>query len=397
MIKHGQALSLLREAARRRPSLGEELVALDRACGRVVARSVQSREPLPAFDNSSMDGFAVRAADTADAPTFLPVKGSVFAGDAPVTHLDTGAWEIMTGAPMPAGCDAVVPLEVVNMMDGGHTLEILEPVHAGDYVRAKGKDFPAGATVLDPGVLVEPRHLLACAALGVAEVPVRRRPRVGIIATGRELVEQGQTPSPGQIHNSTGAYLMAALPPLGAEPVMLGSVGDEPDAFKGLVKRALGDGFDLILSTGAVSMGKRDFVALALRELGAKQLYHQVAIRPGKPGLAAVLPEGPLVFGLPGNPLSTVVGLRFFVEPVLRELLGRLEEKPRTLTLAADVPKPEGLRCFFKAVADDRRVRALAGQASFQIRPLLSCNSWLVLPEEGDLALEGASVEVYPL
>lgn len=391
MIRYFEALKRIRDAAGLRGLTPEETVPLGEALGRVTARRVESREALPPFDNSSMDGYAVRASETFGAPVWLPVRGAVAAGDVPLGSAEAGAYEINTGAPIPKGCDAVVPIEHVNIMDGGRAVEVLEAANPGDYVRPRGRDYPVGAPVFEAGTRLEPRHVLACAALGVSQVPARRRPRVGLISTGRELVEPGRAPGPGQIHNATAAYLLAALPELGAEPVWLGTVPDEPEDFKRLVGRGLE--LDFIVSTGAVSKGRHDFVAAALKELGAELLYHNVAIRPGKPGLFARFERGPLFFGLPGNPLSTVVGLRFFVKPALDAVLGAPPERPRRLPLEADVPKPDGLRCFFKA----RGAKALPGQASFQIKPLLEADGWLVLPEEGDLARAGLEVEVYPL
>lgn len=397
MIRYHEAVRKMREAAKARGVMEPEQVPLDRACGRVLAEKVVSREALPPFDNSSMDGYAVRSCEAAAAPVWLPVQGAVAAGDAPLMNVVSGgAYEINTGAPIPAGCDAVVPLESVHLMDGGRAVEIVEPPHPGDYVRQKGRDFPAGETVMKNGAELDTRHILALAALGVAAVPARRRPRVGVISTGRELVGPGEEPGPGQIHNATASYLLAVLPELGAEPVWLGSVGDDKEDFKKLLENGERLELDVILSTGAVSKGRHDFVAAALKELGADILYHNVAVRPGKPGLGARLGRT-LFFGLPGNPLSTVVGLRFFVQPALRELLGRPEEAPELMTLLEDVPKPEGLRCFFKAVVEDGKAKALPGQASFQIKPLLAAERWLVLPEAGDLAKAGLRVEVFPL
>ena len=176
-----------------------------------------------------------------------------------------------------------------------------------------------------------------------------------------------------------------------------GIVKDEPADFAARLDRALELEPDLILTTGAVSMGRHDFVPKALEEHGGELVFHKAAIRPGKPVLAARV-GGALLLGLPGNPLSTVVGLRFFAEPYLRRLLGRPDEKPRLAPLAAAAGKPEGLRCFFKAaLTEDFKVRVLEGQASFQIDPLLSADCWAVLPEAGKRVEAGAAVEVYPL
>lgn len=405
MISYAEALQILRRAAAERRSLPPEEVPLAEASGRVASRTIFSAEPLPPFDNASMDGYAVLAADTAPAvprrPLRLPVLGAVAAGDAPGPASKGGAYEIGTGAPLPAGLDAVIRIEDVRVIEDGKAVEIQAPAEAGDYVRRAGQDFRAGTPVLEAGTRLGPRHLLALAALGHDAVPVRRRPKVALISTGKELVDPGLRPGPGQIRNATASFLVAALPLAGAEAVFVGTVPDDPEDFRRRIKEALGLGPDLIVTTGAVSMGRQDFIAGELRGLGAEILYHKVAIRPGKPGLVAGFHGGPLLFGLPGNPVSTVVGLRFFLLPFLRLLLGQPEELPLRARLSEDAPKPEGLRCFYKAVLaagpGGAEVRALAGQASFQVRPLLDANAWLVLPEDGDVARAGGEAEVLPL
>lgn len=395
MIQYLEALARLRAAA---PLLPEESVPLPAALGRVASRPVSGREPIPPFDNSSMDGFALAAAKAASAPARLPVLGTIYAGDRPRCQAEAGAWRIMTGAPIPAGCDAVVPVEKTRELDGGRTVELLEPAEPGDYVRAQGRDFEAGAEVCAAGTRLGARHLLALAAVGAASVPARRRPRVGLIPTGRELAPaDAERLEPGQIRDASSAYLAAAIAALGAELEAGPPIADDPEDFK-LRLGALLSRCDLVLSTGAVSMGAADFIPRAVRELGGEAVFHGVAIRPGKPALFARFPKGPLFFGLPGNPVSTVVGLRFFVEPLLRAMCGRAPERGESMLLSAGVPKPAGLRCFFKA----RRlggglVEILPGQASFQIHSLVKADCWAVLPEPGESLPAGTEVEVFPL
>jgi molybdopterin molybdotransferase len=400
MIRHAEALALLRGAARSRERLSEEEVALPQALGRVCSRALKSREAIPGFDNSSMDGFALAAAKAASPGARLPVLGTVMAGDAPRCAVETGgAWRIMTGAPLPAGCDAVIPVEKTRELDGGAAVELQEAVESGDYVRGVGRDFEAGAEVCPAGTRLGARHLLALAAVGVTRVPVRRKPRVALIATGRELAAPDAELKPGQVRDASSTYLAAAVPALGADFDSFGIVDDDSNAFRVHFEKILaGNYYDLVLTTGAVSMGTADFIPSALSELGADILFHKSAIRPGKPGLFARFEEGPLCFGLPGNPISTVVGLRFFVEPCLRELLGRPHEVPFRAKLAKAIDKPEGLRCFFKALRTrDEKIEVLSGQASFQINSLLKADCWAVLPEEGSHLKEGDEIDVYPL
>lgn len=399
MLRYAEALRLLRQAARAQPRLGEEEVPLSEALGRVTSRPLASREAIPPFDNSSMDGYALAAAKAAKVPARLPVLGTIMAGDAPICAVKSGgAWRIMTGAPIPAGADAVVPVEKTESLDGGKTVEILEAPEEGDYVRGAGKDFKAGAQVCPSGTRLGARHLLALAATGIPRVPVVRRPRVSLISTGKELLGPGEPLSAGKIRDASSTYLQNAVPLLGCDFSFHGIVPDDPKDFERRLERAVLGGADLILTTGAVSMGEADFIPAALKSLGAEVVFHKVAIRPGKPVFLARFPKGPVFFGLPGNPISTVVGLRFFVEPFLRELLGRAPEPGLRSRLVAPVDKPQGLRCFFKARrSDDGRVEILPGQASFQIHSLLSADCWAVLPEAGVRLRKGAEVDFYPL
>jgi molybdopterin molybdotransferase len=401
MILHADALALIRGAARSRArALENETVPLASALGRTTSEALMSREALPPFDNSSMDGFALAAAKAASAPARLPVLGTIMAGDKPRCAVETGgAWRIMTGAPMPAGCDAVIPVEKTRELDGGASVEVLEPVEAGDFVRGAGRDFAAGSEVCPAGTRLGARHLLALAAVGVANVPVRRKPRVALIATGKELVAPDCELKPGHIRDSSSTYLAAALPSLGAEFDSFGVVADDPAEFRARLEKILSElYYDVVLTTGAVSMGTADFIPETVKSLGADVLFHKTAIRPGKPGLFARFGNGSLLFGLPGNPISTVVGLRFFVEPCLRELLGRLQETSIRSILANDIDKPEGLRCFYKARhTPDGKIEILEGQASFQIHSLLSADCWAVLPEKGDSMKQGDEIETYSL
>lgn len=400
MIRHADALALIRGAARsHRGRFIEEEVPLAQALGRVASRALVGREALPPFDNSAMDGYALAAAKGAAVPARLPVLGTVMAGDAPRCAVETGgAWRIMTGAPIPAGCDAVIPVEKTRELDGGAAVELLEAVESGDYVRGRGKDFAENAEVCPAGTRLGPRHLLALAAVGITSIPVRRKPRVALISTGKELVAPECQPKPGQIRDASSAYLAAALASLGADFEFFGVVADDPNAFGARLEKILAVGYDVVLTTGAVSMGAADFIPEALKSLGAEILFHKTAIRPGKPGLFARMDEGPLFFGLPGNPISTVVGSRFFVEPCLRELLGRPHEMPFRSKLANPVDKPDGLRCFYKARRTrDGATEILPGQASFQIHSMLAADCWAVLPEDGTHVQAGTEIDVFPL
>lgn len=421
MISYDEALDVIHGLAAGR-ELPAETLALAECVGRVSARDVLGNEAIPPFDNSAMDGFAVTASLTRNASEAAParfrVAGCVAAGD-PVFRHDgkpDAAVEIMTGAAMPEGAlDAVVKVEDVEVVrdGGGKALEILvrRPLKARENVRGRGEDFRPGQRALAAGSVLMPEHVMALASLGVARVEARRQPQVAVVSTGRELVDHSETAlKPGMIRNSTAPYLMAALSIYGARARHYGTIADEPGRFIDVMSGVLRDAPDVILTTGAVSMGKHDFIGAALEKLGARILFHKVAIRPGKPLLVAdwesqvsAAPEkkSPVVFGIPGNPVSTAVGLRFFVLPHLRAIAGLPPEKPMRAVITADVSKPEGLRCFFKArmlvSGDGAGVTVLKGQPSFMVSSMLEANAWAVLPEAGNRIQSGTVVDVYPL
>lgn len=425
MIPYLEALALLLDEAS--PTLEVEEVTLEAARDRVVARAVTSPMDQPPFPNSAMDGFAMATGGRELPPgSVWRVAGRLAAGDRPVEGADAAAsadragdgageeagppppaWEIMTGAPVPSGLDTVIPVEQVEAVPGagGETKEIRVPgpVAPGLNIRPAGKDFREGDPVVSAGRRVGPVELMALAALGIDPVPVLERPRTAVFCTGPELVDDPRAPlEPGRIRNSNGPFLAAALEGMGASVVASRTLEDREGPFLEEVRLAQESGVHLILSTGAVSMGRHDFVPAALERLGARILFHRAAIRPGKPILAAVLPDGTAYLGLPGNPISAAVGLRFFAHPFLLALEGREPEAPWRMPLLNAGRKPAALRAFFKARVEvgpegTPRVRVLEGQQSFRIRPLLDANAWVVLPEGLDEVPAGAVADVHPL
>lgn len=383
-----------------------EYVAAEQAPGRVLAADVGSPESLPPFDNSAMDGFALAVGSAGlGAGVELDVVGARAAGDG-FARLGGGAIEIMTGAPMPEGADAIVPVEQVHVLAqdaAGRPARIRlgADVAVGQHLRRAGEDIAAGSPLLAGGRLVREAAATVLAAAGVPEVAVRQRPRVALITTGRELVDDPRAPlAPGRIRNSNGPFLAMRLAAAGAEVVHRETVGDDEWAFGSALDRASAASADLVLTTGAVSMGRFDFVPAVLDARGATGLFHKVRIRPGKPILAARLADGRHLIGLPGNPASTAVGLRFFAEPLLRALLGMPPEPPCVLPLAAPYRKRVPLRMHLKARVelgpDGRaRVRILAGQESFRILPLVEANAWAVVPADVDSLAAGDAVQVW--
>ena len=404
MIGIDEAIARIRAASNALPA---ERIALADARGRVLAEDVVAATPLPPFDNSAMDGFALRAnASAIAAGSEFAVEGEQAAGDA--ARVARGeACEIMTGARMPDGFDTVVPVEeiVVLERDGAQRptrIRITAEARCGQHLRRAGEDIAANAIALRAGHVLDPFACMLLDALGTVEVAVRRKPRVAVFATGRELVaDPRRALASGEIRDSNGPYLEAKLREAGAEVVRRATLPDDAGTFVAAVREALADGVDLVASTGAVSMGRYDFVPEALALLGAETVFHKLRLRPGKPVLFARLPQGALFFGLPGNPVSTAVGERLFVETALRRMLGMADEARWRLPLAADTRKKPGFAFVQKAalrVHADGSVRAhpLRGQESFRIAPLRDANAWALLPENAECVAAGTLVEVLP-
>ncbi|RDS80761.1 molybdopterin molybdenumtransferase MoeA [Dyella monticola] len=372
------------------------------AClGRILATPVISTVALPPFDNSAMDGFALRGDSIVAAGSELSIEGQQAAGDG-MAHAGGGAWEIMTGARMPEGLDRVVPVEQTKRLTATR-VRVLADVTPGQNVRRAGSDVTVGEHVLAAGTVLQPQHVMLLAALGIAQVSVIERPRVAVICTGRELVDDpSRALAPGHIRNSNGPFLAARLPLAGAKVVHAETVGDDADAFESALRRALDAGAKVIMTSGAVSMGRYDFVPQALQRFHAQTLFHKVAIRPGKPLLFARLPDDVLLFGLPGNPIAVAVGLRFFVEPALRVMFGLKQETPCRLPLSKPYAKKTRLRFHLKSrlhvdTHGQLAVQVLEGQESYRIRPLADANAWAIVPADVEALPAGALVDVYSL
>ncbi len=408
MIDYQQALNIIESAVVPLPTAS---VPLGQASGCVVAEDVPSPNAVPPFDNSAMDGFAVRTTDTAaaseDAPVSLSVIGMVTAGetagDQPAASAT--AWEIMTGAPVPGGYDGVIPVEQVTVSRDKTgkpvTVTINQPVAKGRNLRRAGEDFSRGDALVTAGQQIHANQIMGLAAAGVGEISARKPARVAAITTGNELTDTASELEPGSIHDSNGPYLEAAIASIGADNAGVYRSRDSADELIGLVESLQGK-VDVILTTGGVSAGRMDFVPMALEQLGADILFHRVAIRPGKPVLFARLPDGTLVFGLPGNPIAVAVGLRFFVVPALRCMYGQPVEHYATAKLTEAHGKKPGMTFFAKArtrtdAAGQLIAEILPGQESFKISPLMRANCWAILDANTDRAEAGSTVLVAPL
>jgi molybdopterin molybdotransferase len=368
---------------------------VEQALGATLTEDVSSPVPLPPFDNSAMDGYAVRAADISDLPVTLPVIDDVAAGSAELRAVGPGhAVRIMTGAVVPAGADAVVPVE---WTDGGTvSVRIDRPVQAGNAIRRAGEDVQAGEVVLKAGTVIGSAQLGIIAGVGRRRVWARPRPRVVVISTGAELVEPGGQLAPGQIWDSNSFTLTAAAREAGAEGFRAGSVGDDPAVLLEQLDTQLLRA-DAIITSGGVSMGAYEPVKEALSPLGTVR-FEKVAMQPGMPQGFGVLGDDQVpIFALPGNPVSSFVSFMLFVRPALDKMRGLPSGLPETLTAYVTGPlrSPAGKRSFLRGMlASDGTVSPVHGQGSHQLAALASANALIVVPEDVTEVAGGSEVEV---
>ena len=378
--------------------LGVERVELLTALGRVVAEDVVAPWDMPFYDNSAMDGFAVRVADCRVGDS-LRVTGYIPAGGTVTPAIEPGcAVRIMTGAPIPPGCDAVVPVEETEQRDD--TILLRENVIPRQHIRFRGEDVRSGDTVVSAGTIVHPPEISMLASFGKATVPVYRRVRVAVLSTGDELIELGEQPVSGKIINSNAFSLAAAIREIGAEPVLLGIARDEKESHR--EKMAEGLKADVLITSAGVSGGDRDIVRDCLAELGVRQQFWKVEIKPGGP-TAFGMKEGKPVFSLPGNPVSTMVTFEELVRPALLRMMGhRRVIKPYVrATLRGEVRKKPGKVHFLRVRIEVENGVNWATSAGDQhtgiLRTMVSANGIAVLPKDKTVFSPGEEVEVHLL
>ncbi|HEY8543650.1 MAG TPA: gephyrin-like molybdotransferase Glp [Acidimicrobiales bacterium] len=386
--------------------LSPQEVGIDEAAGLVLAGDpVAAAEAVPPFVNSAMDGYAVRAADVADVPVRLPVVAEVAAGHPVDRELGPGeAMRIFTGAPLPAGADAVVMVEDTERLDGGAAVELRRSPTVGQHVRPAGDDVQVGDVVAGPGEELTPGRLGLLRSVGVTTVTARPRPRVGVLSTGDELVDAGVPLQPGLIRDTNRPVLLRLVEAAGAVPVDLGHVGDDDGAITAALTGAA-ERCDAVLTTGGVSMGDTDLVKVVLDRLAGPggMRWMQVAIRPAKPLAFGRVGSVP-VFGLPGNPVSSMVSFELFARPGLRRLAGHPDDRlfrPWVQGVAAEpLPRrPDGKVHFVRVEAavdpaDGRlHARRAGGQGSHQLSAMARANALAVLPD-GDGVEAGAAIRL---
>jgi molybdopterin molybdotransferase len=336
MISVAEAVQIIRQQT---AALGTEKVALPSALGRMLAQEIAADSDLPPFDRAQMDGYAVRADDTLNAPVRLRIVGESAAGKGWHNQLNEGeAVRIMTGAPVPSGADSVQQVELTHELKDGTVVELLASVETGRSVVKRGAEIKTGEVVLHPGVTINAPMMAVLAAFGYAQVEVARKPRVAVLATGSELVGIDEQPGQDQIRDSNNYSIAAYAELAGATVERLPLTRDETSLLTRQIKEAA-DNFDVVVTSGGVSMGVYDVTKNALHELNAEIFFERVALRPGKPIVFARLPNGTLMFGLPGNPVSVSVTFNLFTRTALLAMQGAKEPslKPETAVLARAV------------------------------------------------------------
>lgn len=379
------------------PTLPAEVALIDGALGRVLAENVAADHDLPPFDRAAMDGYAVRAADAASAPVVLEVIGQVRAGQSFDLRLAPGqAVQVMTGAPVPAGATAVVPVEKTRVMDGGRRVELQAAAEPGAHVARQGCEVRAGDTVLEAGSTIDPAAVGVLAAVGRGRVAVGRRPTVAVLATGDELVDVWDTPGRARIRNSNSYAIAAQARWAGGDVRSLGVVPDQADR----IAEAVREGFrsDVLLISGGVSAGAYDLVEEVLARFDTGLLFTRVAVKPGAP-LVFGRRGDHLVFGLPGNPVSAQVTFELFVRPALLRMQGaRVATRPPVqVALAEALSNRSGRRAYSPArirfEGGQLRAWPVPSQGSADLVAHARANAMVILEADQTRAEAGETVE----
>ena len=396
MINVSQARGIILENIR--PLKETEVVDIGSCLGRVLSFELKAKENIPPFDNSAMDGFALRTRDLIGAsrknPKVLEVVESLPAGYPAKRSVGSmQAIRIMTGAPLPKGADSVVMVEDTARDERRNEfVKIYKAVKKGENVRYAGEDVQKGEVVIKKGTVLKSGHIGLLASLGIAKIKVFREPRVAILATGDELVEIGQKLSPGKIRNSNAYSLYAQVLKVSAIPVLLGIARDNKKDLEQKIRKGLSA--DMLLVSGGVSVGDYDFVKDVLKDLGTKMKFWRVAMKPGKPLAFGMIKDVP-VFGLPGNPVSSMVSFEQFVRPALLKMAGAKDIFRFHLPALAkdDFEKKKGLRYFLRVILENKEGQLYASltgpQGSGILKSMALANGIMELPEDVETLRKG--------
>jgi len=378
--------------------LGRERVPIAAVSGRVIAEDVRAPRDMPQWDNSAMDGYAVRSADCAG-PSTLKLTGYQAAGDAVSPKVAQGcAVKIMTGSPIPEGCDAVVPFEEAE--EAGGFVKTLAPVKPRAHIRFRGEDVKSGDRIIPDGTILRPPEISMLASFGMVSVPVYLKARVAVLSTGDELVEPGESVQPGKIVNSNSFSLAAAIEEAGAVPTRLGIAPDDKEILREKVREGLEA--DALITSAGVSAGDRDFVREVLAEMSVKEVFWKVDIKPGRPTAFGVK-DGKPVFALPGNPVSSLITFEVFVRPALLKMMGHSDplKRPVKAKLMEPIRKKAGKTHFFRvriAVEEGEYVAWTSGDQNTGIlRTMVQANGIAILPAEKTVFEAGEKIDVYLL
>jgi molybdopterin molybdotransferase len=404
MLSFEQARHVVEEHASRVRPAGREGSSLLESAGRVLAEPVVADRNFPPFPRATRDGYAVRAADLSSLPATLAIAGEIKAGADVTIQVGSGqAAAIMTGAAVPAGADAVAMVEYASLR--GDTVEIRKGIAAGENIVPQGAEAKLGERLLSPGVRLDAPAIALASSVGKSRLLVYVKPRVAVLATGDEVVEVDVTPAPQQIRNSNSYSLAAQIQAAGGEPLLLPIAPDEPARLRKLISDAFDA--DLLVLSGGVSAGRYDFVEQVLGELKAEFFFTGVQIQPGRPVVFGRLPgsanrgsDGRYFFGLPGNPVSTMVTFELFVKPVVEALAGMTPAKLVFLyaKLKSEVKTKTGLRRFLPAVLsgefDQGEVELLPWHGSGDIAATARANCYVVIPPDRERIAAGEWVPV---
>lgn len=381
--------------------LEAEEVPLLEALGKALAGDIYSPNDIPPFTNSAMDGYAVIAEDTYGAskekPVVLEIIEDLPAGAVPSKKITRGKTsKIMTGAVFPEGADSVVIVEETESFDG--RVKIFSPVEKGENIRLAGEDVKRDSLVLKKGTYIKPAVVGMLASLGLSMVKVMRKPKVAIIATGDELIEPGEKLTPGKIRNSNSYSIAAQVIQLGAEPVNLGIARDNPGDIERKIKEGLSKG-DILITSAGVSVGEYDFVKNVMKKIGVEPVFWRIAMRPGKPLSFGLYGKKP-VFGLPGNPTSSMISFDQFVSPAILKMAGFSDIKRRYMlaVLKEDIKKRKDLRHFIRVILSEENGEWTASttgpQGSGILTSMVLANGLLILPEELEIVKAGTKLPV---